>query len=91
MKINDLSLNNNANEISCVGTVVLPYHHGTTEEFQCIVHKTTNTFRNPMIQIKEEISFTLHKTASTNCIDCDVLYIRKYSLEILTPAKKHLS
>lgn len=46
MKINDLSLNNNSNEISCIGTVVLPYHHGTTEEFQCIVHKTTNTSKS---------------------------------------------
>lgn len=32
-----LLLNNNLNEMPCIGTVVLPYRRGTTEELQRVL------------------------------------------------------
>ncbi|KAH9580785.1 hypothetical protein MS3_00000727 [Schistosoma haematobium] len=65
-------INNNSDEITWIGTAVLPYCHGTTEELQKILkqhrikvyYKTTNTFRNTFVYLQEKLSFM----STVNCV-----------------------
>ncbi|CAH8673988.1 unnamed protein product [Schistosoma rodhaini] len=92
--------NNNSNEMPWIGTAVLPYRHGTTEEHQRILrqhrikvyYKTTNTLRNTLVRLKEKIPFmsTQNCVYKLGCVDCDAVYIGESSREILTRAKEHI-
>ncbi|CAH8594556.1 unnamed protein product [Schistosoma bovis] len=97
---NLLHYNNDSNEMPWIGTAVLPYRHGTTEEIQRILkhhrikvyYKTTNTLRNTLVRLKEKIPFmsTQNCVYKLGCIDCDAYYIGESSREIVTRAKEHI-
>ena len=91
-----LSNNNNSklNGLSWVGTVVLPYSHGTTEELQRILsshriktfYKITNTLRNALVQINDKIPITStrHCVYRLGCVDCNAFYAGESSRELMT-------
>ncbi|CAH8498344.1 unnamed protein product [Schistosoma guineensis] len=95
-----LRYNNDSNEMPWIGTAVLPYRHGTTEEIQRILkhhrikvyYKTTNTLRNTLVRLKEKIPFmsTQNCVYKLGCIDCDAYHIGESSREIVTRAKEHI-
>ncbi|VDP56940.1 unnamed protein product [Schistosoma curassoni] len=89
-----------SNGMPWIGTAILPYHHGTTEELERILkqhrikvyYKTTCTLRSTLVRLKEKIPFmsTQNCVYKLGCVDCDAFYIGESSREILTRTKDQL-